>query len=49
MLEKTFDPASFEGRIYEGWERSGAFAAGARPDADPYTIMIPPPKGPRPW
>ena len=43
MLEKTFDPASFEGRIYEGWERTGAFAAGARPDAEPYTIMIPPP------
>src|SRR5918993_1617347 len=43
MLDKTFDPASFEGRIYEGWERSGAFAAGTRPDAAPYTIMIPPP------
>jgi hypothetical protein len=43
MLDKTFDPASFEGRIYEGWERSGAFAAGDRPDAEPFTIMIPPP------
>ena len=43
MLDKTFDPAAFERRIYEGWERSGAFAAGARPDAEPYTIMIPPP------
>ena len=43
MLDKTFDPAAFERRIYEGWERSGAFAAGARPDAAPFTIMIPPP------
>jgi valyl-tRNA synthetase len=42
MLDKTFDPASFEGRIYEGWERSGAFAAGAV-DGEPFTIMIPPP------
>src|SRR5215217_7212157 len=42
MLDKTFDPASFEGRIYEGWERSGAFAAGSVP-GEPFTIMIPPP------
>ncbi len=43
MLDKTLSPASFEQRIYEGWEASGAF--GARPDsaADPFTIMIPPP------
>ena len=42
MLDKTFDPASFEGRIYEGWERAGAFSAGTAP-GEPYTIMIPPP------
>jgi valyl-tRNA synthetase len=42
MLDKTFDPASFEGRIYEGWERSGAFAAGTT-GGEPFTIMIPPP------
>jgi valyl-tRNA synthetase len=43
MLEKTLSPASFEQRLYEGWEASGAF--GARPDsaAEPFTIMIPPP------
>ena len=43
MLDKTLAPASFEQRIYEGWEASGAF--GAKPDspADPFTIMIPPP------
>ena len=44
MLDKTFDPAAFEARIYEGWERSGAFAAGtAGEGAAPFTIMIPPP------
>ncbi len=43
MLDKTYDPAETERRLYEGWERAGAFAA--RPDsgARPFTIMIPPP------
>ncbi|MBD0270764.1 MAG: class I tRNA ligase family protein, partial [Acetobacteraceae bacterium] len=43
MLDKTFDPASFERRIYEGWERSGAFSAGGAARGAPFTIMIPPP------
>jgi len=43
MLEKTYDPAETEGRIYEMWERSGAFRAGTRPDAEPFCIVIPPP------
>jgi valyl-tRNA synthetase len=30
MLNKTYDPAEVEPRIYEAWERSGAFAAGVR-------------------
>ncbi len=42
MLDKTFDHASVEQSLYEGWERAGAFAAGQAPGA-PYTIMIPPP------
>jgi valyl-tRNA synthetase len=42
-LEKTFDPASCEDRIYRGWEQSGAFAAQPESAAAPYTIMIPPP------
>ncbi len=43
MLDKTYKPAETERRLYEGWERTGAFAA--RPDsaARPFTIMIPPP------
>jgi valyl-tRNA synthetase len=43
MLDKTFDPRAVEGRIYEQWERSGAFRAGRRPDGEPFCIVIPPP------
>lgn len=43
MLEKTFSPQDVEQRLYEAWESSGAFRAGNRPDAKPYTIVIPPP------
>ncbi|MEZ5840683.1 MAG: valine--tRNA ligase [Hyphomicrobiales bacterium] len=45
MLEKTYQPASVEGRIYEAWEKGGAFKAGAGSTggADPYCIVIPPP------
>jgi len=43
MLDKHFDPAACEARIYENWEASGAFAAEPGRNAAPYTIMIPPP------
>jgi len=42
MIDKIFDPASFEQRWYTHWETSGAFRP-ARPDAQPFTIVIPPP------
>ncbi len=45
MIEKTYQPSAVEGRIYETWERAGAFRAG-RPErarAAPYSIVIPPP------
>ena len=44
-LEKTFDTASAEKRIYNTWEADKAFAAGAnaRADAETFSIMIPPP------
>jgi valyl-tRNA synthetase len=44
-MEKTFNAAQAEGRIYEAWEQAGAFKAGAnaRPGAKPFCIMIPPP------
>jgi len=43
-MEKTFDAASAEDRLYKAWEAAGCFAAGAnasRPET--YCIMIPPP------
>jgi len=43
MLNKTFSPASFEDKFYKAWEKSGLMKAGNRPDALPYTIMMPPP------
>ncbi len=42
-LDKTFTPSDIEHRLYEGWEREGAFAANPASNAAPYTIMIPPP------
>src|SRR5689334_15217270 len=45
MLDKTYDAAAIEPRIYAAWEKAGAFkaGAGARPGARPYAIVIPPP------
>lgn len=43
MLEKTFNPSSFEEKFYAAWENSGLMKAGARPRAAAYTIMMPPP------
>ena len=42
-LDKTFDPAAIETRLYEAWEEGGCFKAGRVPEAEPYTIVIPPP------
>lgn len=42
-LNKTYDPAEIEPRLYAAWESAGCFKAGQKPDADPYTIVIPPP------
>ncbi|GEO41013.1 valine--tRNA ligase [Skermanella aerolata] len=43
MLDKTYSPAQVEAKHYEAWEKSGAFAADADSNAQPYTIMMPPP------
>ena len=43
MLDKTYRPAEVEKKHYEDWESSGAFACGRKPEADPFTIVIPPP------
>ncbi len=43
MLEKTFDPKTVEPRLYAAWEESGAFAPTDDPNAEPFSIVIPPP------
>jgi valyl-tRNA synthetase len=41
MLEKSFDPARAEPRLYAAWEESGAFQPTG--EGEPFTIVIPPP------
>jgi valyl-tRNA synthetase len=47
MLDKTFDPKTAEPRLYDAWERSGAFSPDRviadNPDAEPFSMVIPPP------
>nr|WP_300555510.1 valine--tRNA ligase [Maricaulis sp.] len=43
MMDKTFNPAEAEARIYADWEESGAFKPKDDPNADPFCIVIPPP------
>ncbi len=45
MLDKTYEASAVEPRIFETWETSGAFkaGAGAAPGAASYSIVIPPP------
>ncbi|WP_206930687.1 valine--tRNA ligase [Roseococcus thiosulfatophilus] len=43
MLDKAFDPATLEARLYAASEASGAFHADPSRAAAPYTIVIPPP------
>ena len=41
-LPKTFDPAAIEAKWYARWESTNAFRP-ERPDAAPFTIVMPPP------
>ena len=41
-IDKTFAPAVIEAKWYAHWESTGAFRPN-RPDAEPYTIVNPPP------
>ncbi|MCJ7420659.1 valine--tRNA ligase [Sphingomicrobium astaxanthinifaciens] len=41
-LAKTFEPGPIEAKWYQHWEETGAFRP-ERPDAEPYTIVNPPP------
>ncbi|MFY0679337.1 MAG: valine--tRNA ligase [Thalassovita sp.] len=44
-MEKTFNAAEAESRLYAAWEQAGCFKAGAnaKPEASSFCIMIPPP------
>ncbi len=42
-IAKTYDPQEFEQRIYEEWEKNGAFAPSDDRSAEPFTIVMPPP------
>lgn len=44
-MEKTFNAAEAESRLFDAWEKAGCFTAGAnaKPGASTYCIMIPPP------
>jgi len=44
MLDKTYRSNEIERKRYEEWERDGDFTiGGSRANADPFTIVIPPP------
>ena len=45
MIEKNYEPAAVESRIYADWLKANAFAAGAgaAEGAETFTIVIPPP------
>ncbi len=42
-LEKNYNPASFEDRIYKTWSEKGYFHAEVDENKKPFTIVIPPP------
>lgn len=42
-MDKTYNPAEIEGRIYDKWERGGYFHAEVDRSRKPFTIVIPPP------
>ncbi|MEO6607687.1 MAG: valine--tRNA ligase [Aestuariivirga sp.] len=42
-LETKFNPTEMETRLYEQWENGGYFKPGAKPNAQAFTIVIPPP------
>ncbi|HEX4891296.1 MAG TPA: class I tRNA ligase family protein, partial [Alphaproteobacteria bacterium] len=43
MLEKHYQPADTEQRIYDAWENAGAFRCGQNSGAKSFSIVIPPP------
>jgi valyl-tRNA synthetase len=42
-IEKNYNSTATETKLYERWEKSGAFACDVKSSKTPFTIMIPPP------
>ncbi len=42
-LEKVYNPAEFEEKLYRTWEENGYFKMSPDKDKEPFTIVIPPP------
>ena len=42
-MDKTYNAKNTEDRIYQAWEKAGAFAPSDDPKAKSYTIIMPPP------
>jgi len=42
-MDKLYDHKEYEGKIYELWEKSGAFTAKPTKNKKPFTIIMPPP------
>lgn len=42
-LPKSWDPQSVESDLYEGWVKAGYFTPSAESEAEPYSIVLPPP------
>lgn len=42
-LEKVYNPAQTEDRVYRSWMEKGYFHPAPNPSKNPYTIMMPPP------
>ena len=46
-MDKSYNPAEVEAKLYKMWEESGAFSCGLSKKSDksdePFTIVIPPP------
>jgi valyl-tRNA synthetase len=42
-IPKTYDHRAVEARLYEEWERTGAFEADPNPEKPAYCIVLPPP------
>ncbi|WP_411849838.1 valine--tRNA ligase [Stenotrophomonas sp. LGBM10] len=41
QLASSYDPATFETELYDGWEKAGHFKPSGK--GEPYTILLPPP------